>query len=658
MKKSFFSLILSLILVFEVFSIAGNAEKADTALPEILPNTWAATDGLGRTLTLNTPKRENKFVGMFYWIWHYPWCANYSAINTTQILEKNPDAKYDFNHPAWGNYQDGVPQFWDEPLFGYYSDLDEYVLRKHAELLADADIDVVIFDSTNGTETFKDGYETLFKVWEEAKKDGVDVPQIAFMLNFFDKDEIRTQILQLYNDVYSKGRYEDLWFMWSGKPLVMGNGNALDKKNATDKAAFDFFTFRKNEPTYFCVDKPLKSDIWGWCSSYPQTLFGKYYKGFKKHSEQVCVSVAQNANENGLCAMNSADGTVQGRNYANGNYSYSYEYKNQKVVVDKNTDNLLFYGLNFQQQWDYALAVDPDFVFVTGFNEWIAGRFKEWYGTPNASPDQYSPEFSRDIEPSNGVLKDYYYYQLCENVRRYKGTGALPETKANKTIDINSSASQWNDVLPEYNHYTGSTRERDFNGWKGLHYENHTMRNDIVKSKVAYDENNIYFYVETADTLSAPTDNGWMRLFIDTDTSGISDNWESFEYVINRTSPENGTVTVEKSTGGWNFEKVGNGKIAVNDNYIQLQIPRNTLGFENAENIKFNFKWSDNMQSDGDVMDFYQNGDVAPGGRFTFVFDSSADGNCEKDNIKRSFDFLTSLKIFWLKLKNNIKNWF
>ena len=39
-----------------------------------------------------------------------------------------------------------------------------------------------------------------------------------------------------------------------------------------------------------------------------------------------------------------------------------------------------------------------------------------------------------------------------------------------------------------------------------------------------------------------------------------------------------------------------------------------------ARDVRFNFKLSDNMQTDGDVMDFYQNGDVAPGGRFTFVY--------------------------------------
>jgi hypothetical protein len=29
-------------------------------------------------------------------------------------------------------------------------------------------------------------------------------------------------------------------------------------------------------------------------------------------------------------------------------------------------------GLHFAEQWTRALAVDPEFIFVTGWNEWIA----------------------------------------------------------------------------------------------------------------------------------------------------------------------------------------------------------------------------------------------------------------------------------------------
>lgn len=647
--KKFFALALTIILLIECFPFAVTAEENEL---EILPSTWAATDGLGRTLTSSDGRRENKFVGMFYWIWHYPWCDRYEPQNNNEILTAYPEAKYDYDHPVWKYYEDGVPHFWDEPLYGYYSNLDEYVLRKHAELLADADIDVIFFDTTNEAVTFTDGYEKLFKVWSEAKKDGVDVPQIAFMLNFFDMKDVRTQILQLYDDVYSKGRYEDLWFMWDGKPLIMGDISALKITNKKDKEAYNFFTFRDNCPTYFNKDTLKSTDTWGWCSSYPQTRFGKSL--FGKNTEQICVSVAQNANEYGLCAMNSPVGTVQGRSFAKGDYSYSYEYKNQIVTVDKNTDNLLYYGLNFQQQWDYALKIDPDFVFVTGFNEWIAGRFKEWEGTVNASPDQYLPEYSRDIEPSKGVLKDHYYYQLCENVRRFKGTDSKPECDANKTIDITKSASQWDSVLPSYNHYTGSTRDRNHAGWKGTYYENHTMRNDFVSSKIAYDSDNIYFLVKTVDDITPSSDNAWMRLFIDTDTTGISDNWESFEYVINRNSPDGNSVTVEKSVGGWNFEQVGVGEYNVNGNVMQIKVPRSAIGLDKTDDVKFNFKWSDNMQTDGDVMDFYQNGDVAPGGRFTFVFDSTA--KAKEPEVKPERPVADSIHNFfhgiWVKIKN------
>lgn len=614
MLKKSLALILCLFLLFSTFSIGVSAKA-------IQPSTWSAVDGLGRTLSENTQtagEKKDKFVGMFYWTWHYPWTADTEAITTGSVLDKFPEALHDFDHPAWGGTYSGRPYFWDEPVYGFYSDLDGYVLRKHAELLADADIDVIIFDCTNATNTFIEGYEKLFEVWEEAKKDGVNVPQVAFILNFSGNEDTRTQLRQLYADVYSKGRYEGLWFLWEGKPLVMAKHTCLNIFDKTDREILDFFTFRANESTYFASDTSFFKDTWGWCSDYKQTLFGKRADG---SVEQICVSVAQNANENGLNAMNCPVGTVQGRGFADGDFYYSYTYGGKEITVDKNIENAHFYGLNFQQQWDYAIEKNPDFIFVTGFNEWIAGRFDEWCGTENAFPDQFSPEYSRDIEPSKGELKDYYYYQLVENVRRFKGTASLPENTAEKSIDISGDVSQWDSVKPEYNHYTGSTRDRDHNGWKGTHYTNDTMRNDIVKAKVAYDDEKIYFYVETKDALSPSTDDAWMRLFVDTDMSGVSTEWEGFEYVINRNSPD-GKVCVEKSLGGWAFEKVGEGDICIKNNVLQLAIDRSTLGLTEDE-IRFNFKWSDNMQEE-DVLDFYTNGDVAPGGRFCFVFDSTA----------------------------------
>lgn len=624
MFKKLVALLLCITVLFgiSVTFAAGENEK------EILPSTWAAVDGLGRTLSLNEKvgnKREDKIVAMFYWTWHYPWINDHEPITTGSVLDKYPEAVNDWEHPAWNNAYDGRPYFWGEPLYGFYSNLDEYVLRKHAELLADADIDVVFFDTTNGTNLFVEGYEALLKVWSEAKKQGVDVPKISFILNFGTMEDIHTEIEYLYDNLYSTGRYSDLYFIWDGKPMLMADITALDSNNEKDKEMFDFFTFRDNEATYFADDTSYLKDTWGWCSDYPQTKFGKKLFG---GIEQMCVSVAQNANENGLNAMNCPNGTVQGRGYAEGDYSYSYSYAGKDIVVDMNTENAYLYGLNFQQQWDYAIEQDPDVIFVTGFNEWIAGRWKEWMGTENAFPDQYSPEYSRDIEPSKGALKDHYYYQLVENVRRFKGADALPKTDAEKTIDINGDASQWNGVLPEYNHYEGSVA-RDSKGWKGCYYKNDTFRNDIVQAKVAYDDENVYFYVKTAEDLTPSTDSDWMRLLIDTDPSGASASWEGFEFLVNRLSPENGKATLERSKGGVEFEEVCKLDYSVNGSILQIEIPRNALGLTGDE-VKFNFKWSDNLQG-ADAMAFYENGDAAPGGRFAFVFDSTATGEENKN---------------------------
>ena len=52
---------------------------------------------------------------------------------------------------------------------------------------------------------------------------------------------------------------------------------------------------------------------------------------------------------------------------------------------------------------------------------------------------------------------------------------------------------------------------------------------------------------------------------------------------------------------------------------MMLRIPRGLLGVSDKA-LNFEFKWSDNMQDEGNLMDFYVNGDVAPGGRFNYVF--------------------------------------
>ena len=586
-----------------------------------LPDTWAMTDGLGRILSekQDVGNKKERTVAMFYWPWHQEFSLENGAYNLTEILALYPNAVNDYHHRAWSLFPSAY-YFWDKPVYGYYSTNDTYVVRKQAELLADAGVDAVIMDCSNGSFLWEYAVDMIFRVFQQAKKDGVDVPQVSFLLNFSGGTAAAAQITTLYNKIYKAGKYTDLWFCWDGKPLIMVNPKCI----SSNAEISNFFTFRRPEAGYNFGDTTVSDNRWSWLSVYPQA---KNCVDKNGNVEQMAVGVAQNWNHQGLVAMNDPDGNVRGRSYTYGNYSYSYEKNGQTVTVNKNTANSVYYGLNFQQQWDYAIQNDPELIFVTGWNEWVAVRQQEWQGTENAFGDQYSPEYSRDIEPSEGILKDYYYTQLAENIRRYKGVSSLPVTSAKSTIDINSETDQWADILPEYTHYASNkTGTRNNYGYGGLTYkttDDTKCRNDIVSSKVAYDNEYVYFMAETVKDISPYTDGRWMRLLIDTNPKSTTDSFEGFEYIINRNTEDRtaSTTLLEKSTGGWNFTTVGEIEYSVSGKRIQIKIPRSYLGLSGISKPVFNFKWADNNMADGNIMSLYTEGDSAPGSRFTFVFD-------------------------------------
>lgn len=589
-------------------------------------DTWVYTDGLGRKnpdYSKVRSKQKDKFVGIFYHTWH----AKHSKVNSrniTEILKEHPEIKNNYSSPIWP--KESTNYFWNEPLFGYYNNgVDRWVLRKHAEMLADAGVDVVIFDQTNGTDTFMEAIMTLLEVFAKARADGVKAPCITAMLPMFDYGNAAIQLREMYDKIYSKGLYKDLWFYWDGKPLMLTWPGNLNINNPKDKEIFEFFTYRPINPSYreddaqalgpdgeitikWSPPQGVREDYinWKWISIYPQAV------AYRKDGtpEQMCVCIAQNwSKEQGITAMNAGD-HVFGRSYSD------------KKGYDLSKDGKL-YGANFAEQFEYALKVDPDFIFITGWNEWVAGRFQEMWGTENAFPDNFSDNYSRDIEPSKGDLKDHYYYQMVTYIRRFKGTDGFQRSSGKKKIDIYSDSDQWHDVKPWFHAYEGNTFAREYDGYKGFSYFNDTGRNDIIGAKVAYDDNNIYFMVETRDDLTSHTDKAWMRLFIDVNDS--KDNWETFEYVINRINPSDKKAYLERSTGGYNWELVGEVDYAAKGNRLQIAVPKKLLGIK-GDKFEFNFKWVDNTQEEGDVMDFYISGDTAPLGRFKYRFVSASQG--------------------------------
>jgi hypothetical protein len=326
----------------------------------------------------------------------------------------------------------------------------------------------------------------------------------------------------------------------------------------------------------------------------------------------MTAGVAQNAVGGRLGSMSEPE--ARGRSFHGGKFATE--------------PNAVCHGFNFAEQWERALKEDPRFIFVTGWNEWIAGRFTEFNGVkaPVMFVDQFDQEHSRDIEPMKGGHGDNYYGQLVSYVRRYKGVRKPPPAGPPKAIRLDGGFEQWKDVAPEFRDDIGDTAHRDHPGYNNCaRYVNNSGRNDFVALKVAHDARNVYFYARTRAAITPCTDPQWMLLLIDAD-GDHSTGWEGYDFIVNRTVRDAATSTLERNAGGWKWEPVGEVKLAVAGNELHLAIPRQLLGLGPDKGpLAFDFKWADNVPPSGDILDFITQGDAAPNGRFKFRYRAKED---------------------------------
>lgn len=360
------------------------------------------------------------------------------------------------------------------------------------------------------------------------------------------------------------------------------------------------FTFRAPQPSYF--EGPVRPDMWSWLEVYPQHVF----RTAAGVAEQMSVGIAQNAVGNRLGCMSEAG--ARGRSFTHARGDRSSE------------PGAVNFGWNFQEQFERALHEDPRVIFVTGWNEWIAGRFNEFAGVrlPVMFVDQFDQEHSRDIEPMRGGHWDHYYYLLASAVRRFKGVRPPPPASPPVTIDLDGPWTQWDALQPEYLDDLGDPARRDHPGYnRHCQYRNDTGRNDLAVLRVARDAASLYFYAETAEALTPCTGPHWMELYLDLD--GRRDTgWEGYEFVVNRVvrSPQ---ISSLHRWNGKSWEPLADVRFRLEGNRLMLAIPRQLLGLGGAGPVTLDFKWADNMQAD-DVMEFTLNGDAAPNARFNYRY--------------------------------------
>jgi hypothetical protein len=216
-------------------------------------------------------------------------------------------------------------------------------------------------------------------------------------------------------------------------------------------------------------------------------------------------------------------------------------------------------GLYFDEQWKHALPHDPEFVFITGWNEWVAQRFLS-DGTMTFQGrvlpagetffvDLYDQEFSRDIEPMRGGFGDNYYWQAVANIRRYKGARPVPAASPAKTLTIPGDFKQWANVKPAYLDDLHDTTHRDHDGVAGAgHYTNPTGRNDLDTAHVAHNAKHLAFHITTREPLTPATDADWMVLLLDLDQNAKTGRL-GHDFRLNQTRPSPDQASLERWNG-------------------------------------------------------------------------------------------------------------
>jgi len=594
--------------------IPGQIISFTTGAPmvDLMEDTWVATDALGRSLPglaeCGSP-RTNRPVGMFYFLWQES-APEYGSGTNWDVSAWIGAHPFTNAHNPWADnpvFQTAMTTYWwGHPALGYYSPRDPWALRRQIALLAHAGIDVLILDYSNGV-TYDTQLYALLNMIRQMRFEGYEINlKIAFLTHA----NSGTTATYLYDTLYGAGQYSDLWFYWNGKPLILGDINGSGNGDTVPSSTVqNFFTWR----TSWANDTELADD-WQWIDSVTPQNWG--YDTRPDLPEELSVSCGGWANSD------------LGRSYTN---HTEPTYSNYDLPVTATQGQ----GLFFAEEMNYGLKYDPEFLYVTGWNEWMAGSFAAptYCYTDLLSDccpvggyyfvDEYNEEYSRDIEPMQGGHTDNYYFQMVGQNRLRKGVRPVPAASAQQTINFANGFSQWTNVAPSYYDPVNDTIWRNFSSAvpQAGTYTNQSGRNDFTVMKVARDATNFYFLAQCNSNITSYTGLNWMVLFINSDTN-YSTGWQGYDYAINLGARTASTTTLSQNTtttNGWTWTTVRSDiAYTVSGNQLMIAVPRASVGL-GADPVTFDFHWADNFQTN-DIADFGVDGDSAPDRRFNYRY--------------------------------------
>ena len=582
-----------------VASAEPKSESASYSSAGYNSNRIVGLDHSGRAFSTVSGYQSGRSVGVMYWPWFGTGAPFFNEIyDNTKILAK-PNGFDELFHQSTYDSPANEPHYWGEPLWGYYHSKDPYIIRKHLELLTTAGVDFLFFDTTNAW-TYAEAVIDIMRVMDEMQREGWNPPRIVFYTHSHSLDTIRS----VYNDIYKKNLYPNTWYRIGGKPVIIGFTTVADdlaeaavRNDSSYNPAplsseiLNFFTFKMPQ----WPDEAYRSNGVPWIEfSYPQPM----------HTNIMNVSAASNT------MLPFSFSLTRGLNNWGRGYNVNTHANNYSDAVNT--------GTFFQSSWNTVLnaAVKPEIVTVNGWNQWVAS--KSMYDGEYSFCDVANMEFSADIEMMKGGYGDLYYQMLAKNIRAYKGTAAGATGYVSKTININGSASQWDNVNAVFRDIGVTNYGRNYINAAGTEtYVQSAPRNNIQEVRVTKDSSYLYFYIRCSNDITSPSDSRWMNIFIGTGTPS-SKGWQGYEYVVNRSV--NGSVSnVEKLNANFTGSVTGQAQISQNGSVLQVRIPRSALGLSASSNT-FYFKVADDVQNPSDIMSYYTSGSSLPMGRLSFQY--------------------------------------
>ena len=571
----------------------------------------AGTDDFGRVINpVDVKVNDDRYVGMFYFL------TLGQHANHTGIYDINLITFESTYHKAFTQYDTfitpvGSAHFWGEPVWGYYHSEDAWVMRKQIEMLTIAGVDFLVLDTSNNV-LYERVTAILFDILLEYQSQGWDVPRVVYYLGKHDLNADINVFKQVYNIFYSKEKYRSLFFTPNDpeKPMIIAPDNVIaafgKSSNEQEKMFASFFDFRV---TQWPNEGVLHENGAPWIDfTYPQTSQQGWISLSTAQHVTVNMTDIKNSRGRGWAPVSQlSNGTWRGRN------------DHEKWRMD----------LNFQAQWNTVLSMTPEqratdarFVFLTGWNEWVAEKLRA--GDQNYfTCDTYNPEYSRDIEPSrsNG-MKDYAYFMTIMNIRNDNFAPAVHYEYPAATPDITKDdTAVWETSKAVYRDFTGECGDRSFKAMAGdIVYTDTSGRNDIDTITVLRDSEYLYFRITCVNAITAHKagDTGWMNLWLKTaDAEG--DLLGGYEFVVNYEVSDNKSQILRCKAAD-DMQSVGEADVNVYGNAMIIRVPLSALGLS-ANNYHVEFKVTDNVQNMiGDPLNLYSTGDAAPIGSLNFSF--------------------------------------